>query len=171
MNPNTCNNIGIQDVTELDIDNLGSMPDYFLGIRQLPDTVNGTIKTTPVLVPGDKVFPLGNLANAFLLEPNNEAITVPALQVVPLYVQNAQTRNVVYMASGQHAALFLGTAMKNGLVQCQSTGVFDFGQRHQYIVGQQYYLASQEGQVTTDPTQTGQKLFVPVTDTSILINM
>ena len=71
----------ITSINDLDIDDLASAPDYFLGVRTLENPETGDVKSTPVRVPGARVMPTGNLANVVAMTTNNEALTIPENQV------------------------------------------------------------------------------------------
>lgn len=169
---NSCEQIGIQDATELNIMPFASAPDYFLAVDNVIDKQSGDIVPEIMLVQGQAVMPNGSSVNQFPLEANNPTLTVPEGQVVPAYVQAAQTNNAVLMADSAEHADFLVVSVEAGLATCQSTGVIFFPQGHQYTVtGAQYYLSSTPGQVTTNSAETGRKLFKVISRTQLLINM
>lgn len=165
-----CNNIGIQDVSELPLDNLESVPDYFITLRTFQDESTGDVVNAFTRTPGNKVLPTGNLDNVFALDPNNSALTIDPTQPTPCYVANEGTKNVVYPADGAHKALFFAIGTYGEQLLCQNAGVLNILQGHKYIIGQQYYLAT-DGGVTTDDSETGQPLFVPVSKYKLLLNI
>jgi hypothetical protein len=55
-------------------------------------------------------------------------------------------------------------------MRVQNTGFVNIPEGHQYIVDATYYLG-ENGEPTTDSTITGQKLFIPVSNTKLAIIM
>lgn len=171
MDNNTCNTIGIQFANELPVDNLSSTVDYFFGIRSVVDK-DGQVVDQPVLVDGQSVIPNGTNANSFVLETNNPQLSVPEGQVLPCYLQNTGTTVMMMPADGTHPADFLVYQIDGNLARCQRSGVIVMGQPHEYkVYAAQYYLATASGQVTTSASQTGQKLFKPVSNNQLMVTM
>lgn len=159
------------NINELPIDNLESIPDYYLAVRTFPDQETGEVISTFTRVPGTKVTPTGNLDNVFTLQGAEQIIPIPENQIIPAYVQNNGSTNQVLNAGGNNKAMFLLIGTYGNMYLCQSTGVINMVNGHKYIIGQQYYLSNTAAQVTTNPNETGQKLFIPVSQTKLLINM
>lgn len=171
----TCHNpckskMEVQELAELPIDNLASLPDFFLTERDVLDDTTGKVYHSITRTPANRLFPNGNMANAFTLDGNNPTIQPQSGQPIPVYIQNEGTSNVVYPANSTHKAQFFAIGLVGDLLLCQNTGVINTLEGNQYIVGAQYYLATNGG-VTTDSTQTGQRLFVPLSQTKLLINL
>lgn len=146
----------------LPVDTFESAPDYFMTIRTKQDKY-GTVKYQAMLTPGAAVVPMQNMANIRLLPTNNAALTVEPGQVLPAYVENNGTTNVIHAADENHPAQFLVlNVTDNGMAMCQNCGWVEMPVGHKYIIGSNYYRATKEGEVTTDPDQTGQYLFTPV---------
>lgn len=157
-------------IGDIDIDDLASVPDYFIGTRAVEDIETGSTIYTPVRVPGARVMPTGNLANVTAIATNNEGLIVPENQVRAGYIDLQPTGNIMRPAGTSNAAMFL--MVKNYAVNkmlIQSTGFLTFPNPHSYIVAQQYYLG-EDGEPVTDSTVTGQKLFMPLDDYTIMIN-
>lgn len=154
-----CEDIEVKDVSELPIDRFGKIPDYFFTIKTAIDETDGSTKYTPMLTPGDAIFPDGTLANLYPFETNNDSLSVPAGQVLPCYIENTGIKNVIYPADENHPADFLVTEIQAGRAYCQFTGWVRIPSGHNYIIGIPYYRSSTEGQVTTDASETGQFLF------------
>lgn len=167
---NTCKPVGIQDVSELSIWNLESLPDFFLAIASFEDKNTGEFTNTFVNVPAEKLFPAGALSGAFPLQTNNPDLTIPENGVLPIYVENQAIRNVVLPADGQNKADALAFQVIDGTVVSKNAGVIEIMGGHNYIVGQVYYLAT-DGGVTTDASQTGQRLFKPLSKSILAIQM
>lgn len=160
----------ITHVSELDIDDLATVPDYFLGIRTLTDESTGATINTPVRVPGARVMPTGNLANVTALTINNTALEIPENQVLAGYYDVQPGGNVMKLADSSHPAEFLMLGKyTDGKMLVQTTGFLNIPQGHQYIVGQQYYLG-EDGQPVTDSSITGQKLFKPLDEDTLNVN-
>lgn len=160
----------ISYIGDIDIDDLASVPDYFIGTRAVEDIESGSTIYTPVRVPGARVMPTGNLANVTAIATNNPELIVPENQVRAGYIDLQPTGNIMRPATTSNAAQFL--MVKNYAVNkmlIQSTGFLTFPKPHSYIVSQQYYLG-EDGEPVTDSTVTGQKLFMPLDDYTIMIN-
>lgn len=160
----------ITHISELDIDNIASVPDYFIGVRAVEDPSDGNTIYTPVRVPGERVMPTGNLANVTALVKNNNALTVPEHQVRAGYIDVQPGGNIMKLADSSNAAQFLMIGdYTNGTMLIQTTGFLYIPNGHQYLVGTQYYLGD-DGEPVTDATVTGQKLFKPLSDSILNIN-
>lgn len=154
--------------SELDIDDLATPVDFFLGIRTVENPSTGTTVNTPVRVPGEKVLPTGTLANVVALTTNNTALSIPEHQVRAGYLDAQPGGNVMKYADATHTARFLMVSEYiNGKMLIQSTGFLNLPE-HQYIPLVQYYVG-ENGLPTTDNTS-GQKLFVPLDDATLLVN-
>ena len=159
--------MSIQDV---DIDDLASIPDYFIGVRSVEDPESGNVINTPVRIPGARVMPTGNLANVTAIATNNDTLNIPDGQVRGGYVDPQPTGNIMRYAGASNNAMFLMIAKyTNETMLIQSTGFLKFKLPHEYIVGQQYYLG-EDGEPVTDNTVTGQKLFMPLDEYTIMVN-
>lgn len=160
----------ITHVSELDVDNLATPVDYFLGVRTVLDPALGVKVATPVRVPGARVMPTGSLANVVAIEANNTAVSVPEGQVRAGYIDVQPGGNIVRYAGKGHKAMFLMVSeYGEGKVLIQTTGFLTIPEGHRYIPGQQYYVDA-DGQPTTNSATTGQKLFMPINDTVLSIN-
>lgn len=157
-------------IGDIDIDDLATVPDYFIGTRAVEDIETGSTIYTPVRVPGARVMPTGNLANVIAIATNNPDLVIPENQVRAGYIDLQPTGNIMRPATTTNAAQFL--MVKNYAINkmlIQSTGFLTFPEPHQYIVSQQYYLG-EDGEPVTDNTITGQKLFIPLDDYTIMVN-
>lgn len=165
---NKVKTINIGDVA---IDNLATLPDYFLAERDVEDVTTGNIVRTPVRVPSATIFPNANNDNVIAAAINNSAIVVPARQVRAGYIKNEVGMNTMQYAGKDHKAVFLmlGLHMENQM-RVQNTGFINIPEGHSYIVDAQYYVG-ENGEPVTDATVTGQKLFVPISKTQLAINM
>lgn len=157
--PETCSTIEVKDVSDLPIDRFGKIPDYFFTVKTAIDQTDGTVKETPMLTPGAAIFPDGTLANVYPFDPNNDSLSVEPNQVLPAYIENTGVKNVIYPADESHPADFLILEIKDGRAYCQATGWVRIPAGHKYTIGIPYYRSKAEGQVTTDPSETGQFLF------------
>ena len=169
---NDCNRkIRTINIADVAIDTLPTMVDYFLAERDIMDESTGNTVRTPVRVPSGKIFPNVNNDNVIGIEINNSAITVPKNQVRAGYVANEPGANIVRYADANHPAVFLmlGEYMDN-VMRIQNTGFVNIPEGHQYIVGSTYY-AGTNGEPVTDASITGQKLFIPTSNTKLAIIM
>ena len=160
----------ITHVADLDIDDLATVPDYFLGVREVESPNDGNTIYTPVRIPGARVMPTGNLANITAIATNNTALEIPENQILGGYLDAQPGGNVMKPAGEHHPAMFIMVKnYANGKMLIQTTGFLTFPNGHRYIPLQQYYLG-EDGQPVTDSTVTGQKLFFPLDDYTLNIN-
>lgn len=158
-------------IANVPIDNLATLPDFILAERDVEDVTTGNIARTFVRVPAEKLFPNGNYANVAAIQANNTAITVPDNEVRAGYVANEGAANVVKYADSTHNPVFLMLGFSTDLLLVQSTGIVNILEGHPYIVGAQYYAAADgSGEPVTDATS-GQKLFIPISQTQLAINI
>lgn len=158
-------------IANVPIDNLATLPDYILAERDVEDVTTGNIARTFVRVPAEKLFPNGNYANVAAIQANNTAIDVPENEVRAGYVANEGSANVAKYADAGHNPVFLMLGFSTDLLLVQSTGIVNILNGHQYIVGAQYYAAADgSGEPVTDPAS-GQKLFIPISQTQLAINI
>lgn len=169
---NDCNRpVDTEYIGNVPLDTLASLPDFILAERDVEDVTTGNVARTLVRVPAEKLFPNGNYANVAAIQANNTAITVPERQVRAGYVANEGSANVVRYADTTHAPIFLMLGFSTDLLLVQSTGIVNILEGHNYIVGAQYYLATDgSGEPTTDSTS-GKKLFIPISQTQLAINI
>lgn len=159
-----------EHVLNLDVDDLATIPDFFLAVRTLEDPSTGATVATPVRVPGARVMPTGNLANVKAMTTNNTVINVPEKQVLAGYYDAQPGGNMMELADSTHPAMFLIIGnYTNGKALVQANGFLTFPQGHEYIPLRQYYLGD-NGQPVTDSTITGQKLFFVLDDYTLNIN-
>lgn len=158
-------------IANVPIDNLATLPDFILAERDVEDVTTGNIARTFVRVPAEKLFPNGNYANVAAIQANNTSITVPDNEVRAGYVANEGAANVVKYADSTHNPVFLMLGFSTDLLLVQSTGIVNILEGHPYIVGAQYYAAADgSGEPVTDATS-GQKLFIPISQTQLAINI
>lgn len=161
----------ITSVADLDIDDLATTPDYFLGIRAVESPTDGNTIYTPVRVPGARVMPTGNLANVIAMTSNNPSLEIPEKQALAGYYDAQPGGNIMKLADSTHAAQFLMLGnYTNGKILIQTTGFLTFPQGHNYIPLVDYWLG-ENGQPVTDSSITGQHLFVPLDDHTLSIDL
>lgn len=158
-------------ISNIDIDDLATLPDYIIGIRAVTNGETGNTVYSPVRIPSAKISPTGNLANVTALTTNNTAISVPEKQVLAGYIDVQPGGNIMKLADANTPAQFLIVGnYTNGKALVQTTGFLRIDAGHNYLIGQQYYLGA-NGEPVTDEAVTGQKLFVPLDDYTININL
>lgn len=161
----------VESIHNVDIDDLATIPDYFIGVREIADSQTGSSIMTPVRIPGERVMPTGNLANVTALTTNNDSLKIPEGQVLAGYYEAQPGGNVMRLADDSHKAQFIMISnYTNGKMLVQTTGFLHIPKGHQYIVGQTYWLG-ENGQPITDKAVTGQRLFVPLDEYTLNINM
>lgn len=159
------------NIADVAIDNLATLPDYFLAERDVEDVTTGNIVRTPVRVRSSDIFPNANNDNVIALEINNTAVEVPARQVRAGYIKNEVGANTMQFAGKTHNAVFLMLgAHADNLMRVQNTGFVNIPEGHNYIVDAVYYLG-ENGEPVTDASVTGQKLFIPISNTKLAIIM
>lgn len=166
-----CNqSVETQYIGELPVDTLASLPDYFLAERDVLDQNTGNVIRSIVRVPTGKIFPHANMDNVFALEMNNEAMIVPEDQVRAVYIRNAGNAYVMDYADSTHKPFVLAIGRLNDeLMLCQNSGVVNIPNGHEYNIGVQYYVG-ENGEPVADPTS-GYKLFIPLNNTQLAINL
>ena len=159
----------IEHILDTDIDDLATVPDYFIGVRTITKPDTGAVIATPVRIPGARVMPTGNLANVTAIVTNNDSISVPENQVRAGYIDVQPGANIMRLADASHPAMFLMIKnYTNGKMLIQTTGFLNIPAGHQYVVGEQYYVGA-NGEPTTDSTS-GQKLFKALDDFTLNVN-
>lgn len=172
MNNCNCNSkpYTVESIHDVAVDDLATLPDEILGLRRIEDSSTGSTIITPVRVPAQKLFPTGNLANVVALTTNNTALSIPEGQVRAGYINVQPGGNIIQYASASAPAMFLMLGeYSQGKMLVQSTGFLTIPGGHQYLPGEQYYLG-ENGEPVTDSTITGQKLFMPLSDTVLMVN-
>lgn len=165
QNPCACGGhtkVEARPLNELPIDRTEQMPDYLFTVKTKINPEDGNVLYQPMLLPGNAIFPNGNQANTFTLVANNDTLEIPENGVLPAYVENTGPMNVVFPADESHPAHFLIVGRTADRVICQNCGTVQILAGHQYNIGIPYYRSNKQGEVTTDPSQTGQRLFTPV---------
>lgn len=159
------------NIADVAIDNMATLPDYFLAERDVEDITTGNIVRTPVRVRSTDIFPGANNDNVIALAINNNGITVPEGQVRAGYIENGVGALTMQYAGTSNSAVFLMLGKHtDNLMRVQNTGFVNIPEGHSYIVGAQYYLG-ENGAPVTDSSVTGQKLFIPVSNTKLAVNM
>ena len=170
MKPDCAKNVEIQDIADVPIDNIESVPDYFITERDITDPSTGNIVRSFTRTPGAKILPNGTLDNIVAFEANNTGLTVPNNQVRGVRVVNSGSANIIQYADTTHKPVMLAIGKTAGdLVLCQNCGFINIPNGHSYNVGQQYYQGA-SGEPTTS-TASGFKLFIPVSSTRLAVNM
>lgn len=158
------------NIADVAIDNIAELPQFFLAERDVEDTATGNVVRTPVRVRSSDIFPNANNDNVIAL-PINNAITVPENQVRAGYIKNEVGAPTMQYAGTSHAAVFLMLGKHaDNLMRVQNTGFVNIPEGHQYVLDGTYYLG-ENGEPTMDSTITGQKLFIPVSNTKLAIIM
>lgn len=159
------------NIADVAIDNLATLPDYFLAERDVEDATTGNIVRTPVRVRSSDIFPNANNDNVIAIAINNDGVSVPENQVRAGYVENQPGAYQLQYAGPNNAAMFLMLGKHaDNLMRIQNTGFVNIPEGHRYVVGAQYYLG-ENGEPVTDASVTGQKLFIPISGTKLAVNM
>ena len=170
MKPDCAKNVEIQDIVDVPIDNIESVPDYFLTVRKITNPSTGASVQSFTRTPGAKILPNGNLDNVVAFEANNTGLTIPDNQVRGVRVVNTGSANTLQYADATHKPVMLAIGKTAGeLVLCQNCGFVNIPNGHSYNIGQQYYQGA-NGEPTTSSTS-GYKLFIPVSSTRLAVNM
>lgn len=170
-NCNKDGNVKTIKAADIAIDNLNSLPDYIYAEREILDESTGEMKHSLVKEPAEKLFPGANNDNVIGESINNIAIAVPKGQVRAGFIKNEVGMNTMQYAGKSHEAVFLMLGLHaDNIMRIQNSGFVNMPFKHNYIVDAQYYLG-EDGEPVTDASITGQKLFVPISDTKLAINM
>ena len=160
----------ITSIHDVDVDDLATPVDFFIGTRVIKDPSTDNTVETPVKIPGARVMPTGNLANVTAMTTNNTSLEIPENQVLAGYYDAQPGGNIMKLADEHHPAQFLMIGnYTNGKMLIQTTGFLNIEKGHNYIPLTQYYLG-ENGQPVTDSSVTGQKLFIPLDDFVLNIN-
>lgn len=166
-----CNkNVEVQDISDVPIDNLESVPDFFITERDTIDRTTGNTIRSFTRTPGAKILPNGTLDNVVAFDANNVAIEIPEDQVRAVYVESGVSTNIMRYADENHAPVMLAIGKTAGeLVLCQNCGFINIPKGHSYNVGVQYYVG-ENGEPVTD-SASGYKLFIPVSRYRLAVNL
>lgn len=163
------NSVQTQYLRDVPYDTLESLPDYFLAERDIEDPNTGEVKATLTRVPSGKLFPSANADNVFALTANNDTLEIPERQVRAGLVANLVSSTQVQLADAENPAMFILVGTLVDMVLAQNVGVINMPAGHDYVITAQYYVG--EGGVPTTDDASGQKLFIPISRTQLLINM
>lgn len=155
---------------EVPVDTLASLPDYILTERDVTDPETGNTLASITRTPATKLFPQGNMEYLRMVAPNNDAINVPDRQVRAGYIRNSGNVISVQYADASHAPQFLIVGKLADDVLIQKCGFVNMPEGHSYIIGVQYYLGN-NGEPVTDSSITGQKLFTPIDDITLGVDL
>ena len=170
MKPDCAKNVEIQDIADVPIDNIETIPDYFITERDIVDPSTGNTIRSFTRTPGAKILPNGTLDNVVAFESNNTALVVPENQVRGVRVVNTGSADVMQYADTSHRPSMIAIGKTaGGLVLCQNCGFINIPNGHEYSIDVQYYQGD-DGEPTTDSTS-GFKLFKPVSRTRLAVNM
>ena len=155
---------------ELPIDNLATIADFFIALRETEEPLTGNLDYQFVRVPGSKLFPNANMDNIIALEANNPGLEIPENQVRAVYVANEGSVNTMRYANAAHPAMMLAVGKLTDLILVQNSGFINIPNTHEYVIGVQYYVG-ENGEPVTDSSITGQKLFIPVSESRLAVNI
>lgn len=167
--------IEVQDISQVPIDTIPSLPQYILTERDVEDELSGDIVRTLTRTPIGRLFPNGNMDNVFAVSANNEEIDFSEWKVAPGYIKNFGTYYGVQYADEENPAIFLMVGAvdeANGKqILAQSCGVVNIPAGHDYVIGAQYYTSADGSGIPVTDSATGQKLFIPISKTQLLLTL
>lgn len=152
---------------DIQIDLIESLPEYFLAERDVTDQETGVVVRSLVRVPSGRLFPNGTMANVFPLVANNPDIVIPERQVRAGLVKNLVSSTQVQYADAENPAMFLMVGTLADMLLCQANGVVNMPNGHDYVIGAQYVVGENGEPVTGE----GQKLFIPLSRTQLLLTL
>lgn len=162
-------NLATTYIGAIPVDTLDSTPDYVLTERDVEDPNTGKIIRSMTRTPGAKLFGGGSFDNVAVIEPNN-TIEVPEGQVIAAVVQNMGSYNMVVPADNKRPDFFVIKEVGT-MLMVQNTGFITYPEGHQFIVGQDYWLATDaSGRAVTDSTS-GIHLFRPIDSRRLAIDI
>lgn len=156
-----------QYLGDVQIDTLSDLPENLLAERVTEDELSGDTVHTLVRIPTKRIVPNGNLDNIFAVVANNDELAVPKGQVKAVAVANLGSSYSVVEASDEHPTMFIMIGRDGSNVLAQNSGVINILCGHDYILLAQYYRG-EDGMPTTDSTS-GEKLFIPISKTQLLV--
>lgn len=158
-------------IGDLALDLIETLPDEMLAVRNVTEPDTGVVVRSLVRVPSGRLFPNGTMANIFPLVANNPDIVIPERQVRAGLVKNLVSSTQVQYADAENPAMFLMVGTLADMLLCQANGVVNLPNGHDYVISQQYYTSTDgSGEPTTSP-DSGQRLFIPISRTQLLINL
>lgn len=167
--------IAVQNIGDLPIDTIASMPQFILTERDVEDELSGDVVRTLTRTPTGRLFPNGSMDNVFAVAANNDSLDFSTWYVAPGYIKNFGTYYGVQYADEENPALFIMVGCideANGKqVLAQNTGVINVPEGHDYVLLAQYYTNADGSGVPTTDDSTGQKLFIAISRTQLLINL
>ncbi len=171
MSCNKCDhkNLETQYIGEVPIDSLTDLPEYLLAERDVEDEFSGDVVRSLVRIPTKRIAPNGNLDNIFAVVANNDELTLGEAQVKAVAVAQVGSSYSVIPADDDHATMFIMVGRDGNNVLAQNCGVINILCGHDYVLLAQYYRG-ENGEPTTDDAS-GEKLFIPISKTQLLVNM
>lgn len=158
-----------QYLGDVQIDDLGTLPEYILAERDVVDPNSGDTIRALVRIPSGRLFPNGTYDNVTTLPANNDSLEIPEGQVRAGRIYNGVSSIQVQYADLEGEAMFIMIGKLAGMVLIQNCGVINIPSGHTYVIGAQYYVG-ENGEPVTD-SASSQKLFIPISKTQLAINM
>lgn len=160
---------------------LPELPDngYVLLLANSPYANNGCGGSGIFKLPLNRITPGGSLQTGlYSLFGGGATVAIPDRQVVPAYLTATmpnmiQAANANSLTSKAKFLILSVDANDSSRYIIQSSGFYTFPEGHNYVIGQQYYLAdgADSGRVTTVPPANAQPIFYVLDRLSILINI
>lgn len=171
MSCDKCNKkkIETQYIGDVQIDVLPDLPEFLLAERDVEDELSGDTVRSLVRIPTKRIVPNGNLDNIFAVTANNAELTIPEGQVKAGAVANLGSSYAVVEASDDNHTMFIMVGRDEKVVYAQTSGVINILCGHDYVLLAQYYRG-ENGEPTTD-SASGERLFIPISKTQLLVNM
>lgn len=171
MSCNKCDNKNLetQYIGDVAIDALADLPEYLLAERDVEDELSGDVVRSLVRIPTKRIAPNGNLDNIFAVTANNDELAVGEAQVKAVSIMNTGSEYPVVPASDEHPTMFIMVGRDEKVIYAQNCGVINILCGHDYVLLAQYYRG-ENGEPTTD-SASGEKLFIPISKTQLLVNM
>lgn len=167
--------IDVVDISQVPIDTLNDLPQYLLAERDVADELSGDVVRTLTRIPTGRIVPNGFNDNVFAVAANNDSLDFKNWHVAPAYIKNYGTHYGVEYADAENPAMFILVGLVNEAngVQAlaQNVGVINIPGGHDYVLLAQYYTNADGSGVPTTSDETGQKLFIPISKTQLLINL
>lgn len=162
-------NVETQYLGDVQIDDLGTLPEYILAERDVVDPNSGDTIRALVRIPSGRLFPNGTYDNVTTLPANNDSLEIPENQVRAGRVYNMVSSVQVQYADSEAEAEFLMLGKLGNLVLIQNCGVINIPAGHDYVIGQDYWVGD-NGEPVTD-SASGQHLFRPISKTQLAVNL
>lgn len=167
--------IEVIDLHDVPVDTNPVLPDFLLTERLVEDPQSGDYTSVLSRTPVKSLLPTGRTDNIFAIPANNPDLDLANYKVAAGTVKNFGSYYATIFADDENPALFLiigATEEASGIqVLAQNCGVITIPTGHDFIPLAQYYTSADGSGLPVTDSATGQKLFIPLSRTQLLVNL